>query len=88
MACGLQSTGAVVVARAWLLRGMCDLPGPGLEPALAGGFLTTGPPGKPNNFSFYTSFLECDLEILSIQRREFPLLKSGQGCKYERYDAV
>ena len=29
---------------------MWDLPGPGLEPvspALADGFLTTGPPGKP-----------------------------------------
>ena len=29
---------------------MWDLPGPGLEPvspALAGGFLTTAPPGKP-----------------------------------------
>ena len=35
-------------ARAQLLRGMWDLPGPGLEPvspALAG-FLTTAPPGK------------------------------------------
>ena len=30
---------------------MWDLPRPGLEPvspALAGGFLTTAPPGKPN----------------------------------------
>ena len=37
-------------ARAQLLRGMQDLPGPGLKPmspALAGGFLTTVPPGKP-----------------------------------------
>ena len=37
-------------ARAYLLRGMWDLLGPGLEPtspALAGGFLTTAPPGKP-----------------------------------------
>ena len=36
-------------AWAQLLRGMWDLPGPGLEPvspALAGGFLTTAPPGK------------------------------------------
>ena len=36
--------------RAQLLRGMWDLPGPGLEPvtpALAGRFLTTVPPGKP-----------------------------------------
>ena len=37
-------------ARAQLLSGMWDLPGPGLEPmspALAGRFLTTVPPGKP-----------------------------------------
>ena len=35
-------------ARAQLLHGAWDLPGPGLEPvspALAGGFLTTAPPG-------------------------------------------
>ena len=41
---------------AWasLLRGMWDLPRPGLEPvspALAGRFLATAPPGKPS-FSF------------------------------------
>ena len=44
--CRLSSCGV----RAYLLRGMWDLPGPGLEPlspALAGGFLTTAPPGKP-----------------------------------------
>ena len=37
-------------ARAQLLRSMWDPPGPGLEPVsppLAGGFLTTVPPGKP-----------------------------------------
>ena len=37
-------------ARVYLLRGMWDLRRPGLEPmspALAGGFLTTAPPGKP-----------------------------------------
>ena len=42
---GLSSCGA----RAQLLRGMWDLPEPGLEPvspAWAGGFLTTAPPGK------------------------------------------
>ena len=36
--------------RASLFRDMWDLPGPGIEPmshALAGGFLTTAPPGKP-----------------------------------------
>ena len=37
-------------SRAQLLRGMWDLPRPGIEPvspALAGRFLTTAPPGKP-----------------------------------------
>ena len=37
-------------ARALVLHGMWDLPRPGLEPespALAGGFLTSVPPGKP-----------------------------------------
>ena len=42
-------------SRAHLLRGMRDLPRPGLEPvspALAGGFPTTVPPGKPTIFNF------------------------------------
>ena len=36
--------------KAWLSNRMWDLPGPGMEstpPALAGGFLSTVPPGKP-----------------------------------------
>ena len=40
-------------ARAQLLRGMWDLPRPGLEPvspALAGRFSTTAPPGKPSSY--------------------------------------
>ena len=40
---------------AQLLRGTWDLPGPGLEPmfpALAGTFLTTAPPGKPQQVHF------------------------------------
>ena len=46
---------------AWtqLLRSMWDLPGPGLEPmspALADGFLTTVPPGKPLVFTFMIHF--------------------------------
>ena len=55
---GPWSAGSVVVVH-WLscsaACGMWDLPGPGLEPvspALAGGFLTTGPPGKPGFFFF------------------------------------
>ena len=48
---------------------MWDLPRPGLEPespALAGGFLTTAPPGKPNKllllilFTHVTSWGWCD----------------------------
>ena len=38
-----------------MLRSVWDLPGPGLEPvspALAGGFLTTAPPGKPHSEKF------------------------------------
>ena len=49
--CSLSSCGA----RAQLLCGMWDLPGPGLEPvspALAGGFLTSAPPGKPLQYYF------------------------------------
>ena len=40
-------------SRAQLLRGMWDLPRPGLEtmsPALAGRFSTTAPPGKPPRY--------------------------------------
>ena len=46
-------------AQAQLLHGMWDLPGPGLKPvslALAGGFLTTAPPGKPQNTIFKYDF--------------------------------
>ena len=42
-------------SRAQLLRGMWDLPGPGLEPwspALAGRFSTAAPPGKPYPLMF------------------------------------
>ena len=54
-------------SRAQLLRGMWDLPRQGLEPvspALAGGFSTTAPPGKPQlfisvsfSYSFFSLFL-------------------------------
>ena len=64
MARGLSSCGSRAVERrlsscgtlASLLRGMWDLPGPGLEPmspALAGGFLTTPPPEKSLKVSSY-----------------------------------
>ena len=50
--CRLSNCGS----RAQLLRGMWDLPRPGLEPvspALAGRFSTTAPPGKPLNDVFF-----------------------------------
>ena len=46
-------------SRAQPLRGMWDLPRPGLEPvspALAGGLSTTAPPGKPPNLLFFKDF--------------------------------
>ena len=46
---GLERRLSSCGARAYLLHGMWDHPGPGLEPvssALAGGFLTTMPPGQ------------------------------------------
>ena len=60
---GLSSCGSRALERrlsscgawAYLLCSMWDRPGPGLEPvspALAGGFLTTASPGKPNNACF------------------------------------
>ena len=51
--CRLSNCGS----RAQLLRGMWDLPRPGLEPvspALAGRFSTTAPPGKPWDRLFYS----------------------------------
>ena len=47
---------------------MRDLPGPGLEPvspALAGGFLTTAPPGKPQQ-SFFFKFIYLFLAVLGL----------------------
>ena len=49
-------------SRAQLLRGMWDLPRPGLEPvspALAGRFSTTAPPGKPKNGNFLMQMICC-----------------------------
>ena len=52
---------------------MWDLPGPGLEPvspALAGGFPTTEPPGKPNTDS-------SDKGIRNKSFRELVLFSQG-----------
>ena len=45
---------------------MWDLPGPGLEPvspALAGGFLSTAPPGKPGFFFLIVNFWKVFIAI-------------------------
>ena len=54
-------------ARAQLLRGMWDPPRPGLEPvspALAGRFLTTAPPGKPEIWDFISMCYTQSQEVL------------------------
>ena len=65
-----------------MLRGMWDLPRPGIEPvssALAGGFSTTVPPGKPWVFFFF--FLVSILFIYSlIFIISFLLLTLGFVC--------
>ena len=62
---------------------MWDLPGPGLEPvspALAGGFLTTAPPGKSERFGLggwffgYESFLVSFCVVSEPLPVLFPLL--------------
>ena len=61
-----------------MLRGMWDLPGPGLEPmspALAGGFLTTVPPGKPQCVLFLYPSLSC--EGSTPRGSEIPMLGSS-----------
>ena len=61
-------------SQAQLLRGMWDPPRPGLEPvspALAGGFLTTAPPGKP---------LKCILvQLFTSQIRGWQTIACGSN---------
>ena len=57
-------------ARAQLLRGMWDPPGPGLEPvspASAGRFSTTAPPGKPSKSIFFFNIL-CFIISRKVKR--------------------
>ena len=71
---GLSSCGT----RAQLLRGMWDLPGPGLEsmsPALAVGFLTTAPPGTSLVLLF---IMDDDDEKLHTSGRQRPETKCPQ----------
>ena len=63
-------------SRAQSLRGMWDLPRPGLEPvspALAGRLSTTAPPGKPRtgNFWLKDKFRNCDQQPWKSSMSEF-----------------
>ena len=61
--------------RASLLCGMWDLPGPGLEPmspALAGGFLTIAPPGKP--LSLFLKYLFSKNFSIKGKKWKIPLV--------------
>ena len=58
-------------SRAQSLRGMWDLPRPGLEivsPALAGRFSTTVPPGKPLMFILIVASLQFSLQMKQIHK--------------------
>ena len=59
-------------SQAHLLRGIWDLPRPGLEPvspALAGRLPTTAPPGKP----FYGFNLSAEIAYIHVCYPSFPL---------------
>ena len=67
-------------SQAQLLRGMWDLPRPGLEPmssALAGGFSTTAPPGKPliSNLKGKTLNLSLLSMILAVEFLQMIFIK-------------
>ena len=66
-------------SQAQLLRGMWDLLGPGLEPlspALAGGFLTTAPPGKPQRTSYVVLYRCKGLQYFTAILDIFHLLST------------
>ena len=70
---------------ALLLRGMWDLPGPGLEPMyppLAGGFLTTEPRGKPP-YHFYL-FIYLWLCWVFVSVRGLSLVTASGGHSSSR----
>ena len=67
-----------------MLRGMWDLPGPGIEsvsPALAGRFFTTEPPGKPNAF-LLTGKLQMTFSVAldACQREDLQFPTNLKAC--------
>ena len=70
-------------SRAQLLRGMWDLPRPGLKlvsPALAGGFSTTAPPGKPQVILFF-KIKKC-VHKLKIKRTRLGEREGSEGKSF------
>ena len=68
-------------SRAQLLRGMWDLPRPGLEPvspALAGRLSTTAPPGKPSHMQFKYDIFSLALSIGVNRSVSYFILSSPQ----------
>ena len=68
-------------SRAQLLRGLWDLPRPGLEPvspALAGRFSTTAPPEKPINLFIYLFNLFIWLRWIFVAMRGLSLVAVGE----------
>ena len=67
-------------SRAQLLRGMYDLPRPGLEPvspALAGRFSTTAPPGKPQGSALLRLLSQLSLIHLLCKFQNFVAVVSS-----------
>ena len=74
-------------SRAQLLRGMWDLPRPGLKPvfpALAGRFSTTAPPGKPKMEFLATEKGGPLSTVIWIRRTSIHLLHWPLGRKWKR----
>ena len=75
VACGLYSAGQERWCRAWLLPGMWTLPIPGIQPVaptLAGGFLSTAPPG--NSFTWYSDnkyYINVKLSLTCLEHQGF-----------------
>ena len=73
-------------SRAQLLRGMWDLPRPGLEPvspALAGRFSTTAPPGKPSRWILnHRATREVRANDLLLIHLELTFCTVGKPFKY------
>ena len=72
MALGLESVGPVAVVHGLNCSVACgNLPGPGIEqvsPALTGGLLTTGPPGKPPTYLFLGDTIQLGTEAVSFSQ--------------------